>query len=127
MYKRLCFHVLEKDARSFTTALIIHYKRDILCPLPEYGVSEGFELFVSVDDAQKVVACELTHLAGEERVAIGEEDLSFAETTWIEQELTGGWMTGVILEANPHLKLSKRNPGGFATPACLDNFVMEGE
>ena len=55
-------------------------------------------MLTASDDAHKMTAGELPHLAGETDAAIGEEKLGFADAARIEQELAGRGVAGGILE-----------------------------
>src|SRR5258708_27369413 len=92
---------------------------------PENFFAEFAQVLAALSNRQEVIASDLTQFAGETGRAIGEEDLRLAIPTRIEQNLTGGRMAGVILKCYAGLPVAQGNPGGFAAPARVDEFVVE--
>ena len=57
-------------------------------------------MLMAVGDSDKVIAGQLAHLAGEAAGTVGHNDLGFAVTAWVEQNVTNQGVTGVIFEAD---------------------------
>src|ERR1700722_4558518 len=72
-----------------------------------------------------MVTGELSHLAGEPSSAIGQKNFSFADPAWIQQDMSRSRVAGVVFEAEAEVKIAKRNPTGFTTPADMnDTFAV---
>src|SRR5579871_1813396 len=107
---RFLFHALEDD---------------VLRAFPETGATQFAQVLVAGDDRQEVVAGQLTHLAGEARPAVGEENFGFAESAWIEEHLAGRGMAGVVLEVDVELEVTQGNPARLAAPTRVNDLVAE--
>src|SRR5262249_8232973 len=85
------------------------------------------QLLVSFDHGKKVIAGELSELAGEHRVAVRDEDLRFAVAAGIKQNLSGCGVARVVLERDPEIEIAEWNPRGLSAPARLDQLAAEGQ
>src|SRR5215208_3351087 len=95
--------------------------------LPEHGAPELAQLIAALGDREEVVARELSHLAGEQRAAVGEEDLRLAVAAGVEEDLARRGMARVVLEAEPRAHVAERDPGRLAAPAHVDDLLAEGQ
>src|SRR5215207_3702565 len=103
------------------------FEEDVLGAFPDDASPRLFELIAPIDDGEEMVAGELAEFAGEAGRAVGEEDFGFAEPAGIEQHLARRRVTGGVLEPDPDVEVTERNPGRFAAPARLNQLVAEGQ
>ena len=80
---------------------------------------------MSLGDGREMIACELAHLAGEERRPVWEQDLRLGEAARIEKELAWRRVRGVVLVAEPELEVTQRDPCRLAAPPGLDQLIGE--
>lgn len=79
-------------------------ERSVVCALPQHGLTECSEVFLIFDDRREVIASELTGLRCEVHVAVSQEQLCFADTLWVQQQLTWMGIRGCILWADPQIE-----------------------
>src|SRR3954447_15909625 len=72
-----------------------------------------------------MIACKLSHLAGEMDAAIGKKDLGLANPAGIEDDLPGGRIAGVVLVADAKIVIAQGNPNRFTAPAHMDQPAPE--
>lgn len=113
------------DSCSWSGSDLLKY--DVVRALPENFASKFFELFLTGDDGKEMVARELASFAGETGGAVGEKYFGFALASGIEQELASAGIAGVVLKIDADLEVSQWYPGGFAAPASVDQFILEGQ
>src|SRR5258706_16012155 len=75
------------------------FESDVLRALPQDELAERRELLRAALDAREMVARELSHLAGEDRRPVREQDLGLADAAGEERRLTGCGGTGGVLVA----------------------------
>ncbi len=95
--------------------------------MPEDEFSYFCQLFLPFDDSEEVVACQLSHFAGETGSAVGKENLGFAVAAGVEENLPRRGVAGVILEADVELEVAQRNPASFTAPAGVDQLLAIGQ
>ena len=74
-----------------------------------------------------MVAGELPGLAGEQRPAVGKQDLGLADAAGVEEELASGGMARMVLVAQAQLEVAQGNPCRLAAPAGLDELGLQRE
>lgn len=72
-----------------------------------------------------MIAGELPHFGGKIEGTVGEDDFGFADATWIEEHLAGGWMASVVLIWQIEMVVAEGDPDAFAAPAHMDEFGSE--
>ena len=70
---------------------------EVLRALPEREAPELRETLVALGHGREMIAGELADLAREERRAIREQDLGLGDPAWVEEDLAGRGMAGVVL------------------------------
>jgi hypothetical protein len=74
-----------------------------------------------------MIARELTHLAGEQRRAIREQDLGFGEAAGIQEQLAGRGMRRVVLVTEADVEVAQGDPRRLAAPPRLDELLGQRE
>jgi len=92
--------------------------------MPEHKFAELREVLSALHDCDEVVAGKVSHLAGKGRASIGEKDLRFTVSAWVEEDVPTGGMDGVVLEGHTGLQITERNPDRLTAPAHM--FVTTG-
>lgn len=100
---------------------------DVLGSLPEHEFAEFGQVLPALHDGDEVVPGKVTHLAGEGRASVGEEDLRLTFSAWIEEDVPTGGMDGVVLEGDTRLQITQRNPDRLTTPADVYHLAFEGQ
>ena len=97
-------------------------EQDILGAMPEDMFAERPQLIATLRDRQEMVAGELPDLAGKLDIAIGEEELGFADaardrgSSRPARDSSYGFRSG-----SPRSRSAERDPTGFAAPAHMDD------
>src|ERR1019366_6888502 len=93
------------------------FKENILSTFPQDTASQFAQVFVALDDSEKVVAGQLSNFTGETGTSIGKEYFGLSITAGVEQELAWCRMAGMVLEdADAEVALSQWYPASFAAP-----------
>src|ERR1700679_1288418 len=95
------------------THALDRFEQNILGAVPQHELAERTHLIAAFNDRQKMISRELTDLAGETHIAVGEQDLGFADAAGIEDDLTRRRIAGVVLVAQPKIEIAKRDPAPF--------------
>src|ERR1700679_2944205 len=103
------------------THALDRFKQNILGAVPQHQLAERTHLIAALDDRQKMISRELTDLAGETHIAIGEQDLGFAGAAGIENDLDGRRIAGVVLVAQPKIEIAELEPAPFPAPAHMND------
>ena len=74
----------------------------------------------------EMVAGELSHLARKMHAAIGQQDLGFADTAGIEDDLAGRRIAGGVLVGDAEVEITERHPDALAAPAHMDGRLSNG-
>ena len=73
---------------------------------------------------KKVIACQLTVLAGETAATVGHDDFHFADATGIEKHLALGRVGCVVFVVQTGSGVTVWNPDSFAAPADMDELAL---
>ena len=95
--------------------------------LPEDQPTHFIELLSAGTDGEKMIATQLACLAGEPGASIGDENLSFTDAGWVQQDLAGGRGAGGILGAQAELQVPQGHPGRFPAPPGLEQLAVKGK
>ena len=60
-------------------------------------------------------------LLAKRTAAVAEQDLGLADPAWIQQDLPGSGIAGVIFRRQPKVEIAERDPAGLAAPADVDD------
>jgi hypothetical protein len=95
--------------------------------LPEHEPAEILQMLAAFDNGQEVVACELAQLARETCCTIGKQDLGFAQSAGVEQDISRRRIAGRILDPYIQIEIPQRNPACLPAPARVDKLLSVGQ
>jgi len=93
--------------------------------MPEQPPSQLGQSIEPFSNREEMVDGQFACLAREARRSIGKEDLGFAHTAGIKQEMSDGRIARRILEADAEVRGAEGKPAGFATPSGLHELRVE--
>ena len=93
---------------------------DILRAVPQDMGTKRSQIFLALDDGQKMIAGQGPHLAGKAASSVGQNDFGFTVPTGVKENIAYRRMAGVILESHAELELSEWDPTPLAAPANMD-------
>src|SRR6202011_5206620 len=98
---------------------------DSLRTPPQHGLAQLRQILQTRGQRDEVIACELSHLAGEVHTAIGQQNLGLADAAGIKNDLAGRRIAGVVLVRNAEVEIAERHPDPLAAPAHMDSLALE--
>src|SRR4051812_23279411 len=103
------------------------FETNVQGAVPQHVLAERAQPLVALHDREEVVAGELADDAREQRAAVGEQDLRFAEPAGVPEDLAGCRVARRVLglAADADVHVAERNPGGFSAPARVDDLAVE--
>ena len=74
-------------------------ENDILCSLPEDGITKFTQVILPFYDRQEMITSDLSQFARKTGCSVGEQDFSFAVTARIKQNFSRCRITGMVFKA----------------------------
>src|SRR5919112_2576354 len=108
-------------SRNWRAGTLAVVEDEVPGALPEGHLSEGPEVLEAGRYGQEMVAGKLAEFAGEAGGAVGEEDLRLRVAPWVEKYLPRGGVARGVLETDPEVEVSQRDPTRLPTPADVDD------